>query len=570
MSGRQVHYEIHCYNGKSWTIAEAMDDQDLAKQKAKALFSGGKHKAVKVSKESFNQADGLFNTLTIATFGHVPVVKRMAEKNDPLKRIQLCRKPTDLYSYEGRRSIRMQLSTTLDHWAITPTELLHEPRYYLKLDNAGTVLQNAIQRTAVEQIQGTEVTVQERMRELHDVIGKAYSGMKELSAKAKVPNLKKVPLAKAAEAIKDEHQRTTLLSISLAKSLAEEKDIWSKFSFALTLITPGLPGWVVSIMDYLFAEMMQTPAILAGIMQAQNNVSELERLIGLVHLRRGKAAVEGFDVFNTFVMDAKLPNTQTALEQLLLQQMQTGGPLSQGELDEQLDAIVSVSKACEEDLAQDDKFSKEIQTAISSRCEKAVSSHSMAIYMANTVGPLERAKRLLKLAPKIYGSAAIKQLAKEIEPMIVPYEQQVLIRKAVENPLVAMGTLRQVQVLVSAAGFKDHTTDTFNDALDEMCMALLKSTDLVQKVLKSEKEQWQKAMQFLNLLSKATFVEGKSASGIRTTTRDLMRGSNLLDEMMKKATTQQEQVVQLKSFMDLLQTAGMGGADKGGGMAMTG
>lgn len=568
MSGNQTHFEVHTYNGKAWSIAEALDDQDSAKRLGKSLFASGKYKAVKVTKERYNSDDGTFSALTIANFGHVPTVKRMAEKDDPLKRIQLCRKPTDLYNYEGRRSIRLQLGTTLDHWAITPTELLHEPSYYLKLDNAGTLLQNAIQRTAVTQIQGTEVSVQERMRELYEVIGKAYTDLKDLLAKSKVPNLKKTPLPKVAEALKDEHQRSTILAAALSKALADEKDIWSKFTFTLTLLTPGLPGWVVGVLDYLFSEMMQTPAILKSIMQAQENTSELERMIGLVHLRRGKAAVEGFDVFNTFIVDNKLPNTQIALQQLLLQQMQSAGPLSQGDLGDQLDAIGTVKDAVEDDLSQEDKFSKDIFAAISTRCEKAISSHSINQYMADTVGPLERAQRLLKLAPKVCGAKALKQLAEEVEPIFVPYEQQVLIRKAVENPLEAMASLRRVQVLVSAAGFKEHTAERFHKALDDMCMALLKSTKLVEKVLKSETEQWQKAMQLLNLLSKATFVEGQSASGIRATTRDIMRGSNLLDELMKQAKTQQDQVMQLKSFMDLLQSAGMG--DQSKDMAMAG
>lgn len=568
MSETQTHFEVHTYNGKAWAIAEALDDQDAAKRMGKTLFASGKFKAVKVTKERYNSGDGTFSALTVANFGHVPTVKRMAEKDDPLKRIQLCRKPSDLYNYEGRRSIRMQLGTTLDHWSITPTELLHEPSYYLKLDNAGTLLQNAIQRTAVTQIQGTEVSVQERMRELYEVIGKAYTDLKTLVGKSKLPNLRKTSLPQAAEALKDEHQRTTLLSAALSTALAQESDIWSKFTFTLTLLTPGLPGWVVGILDFLFSEMMQTPAILKSIMQAQDSVSELERLIGLVHLRRGKAAVEGFDVFNTFIMDGKLPNTQIALQQLLLQQMQSGGPLSQGDLSEQLDAIVTVKDACEDDLSQEDKFSKDVFAAISTRCEKALSSHSINQYMAATVGPLDRAQRLLKLAPKVCGGQALKQLAEEVEPIFVPYEQQVLIRKAVENPLEAMTSLRQVQVLVNAAGFKDHTAERFNKALDDMCMALLNSTKLVEKLLKSDSEQWQKAMQLLNLLSKATFVEGQSASGIRATTREIMRGSSLLDELMKQAKTQQEQVMQLKSFMDLLQSAGMG--DQGKDMAMTG
>jgi len=555
----QTHYEVHVYDGRSWAIAQAMEDQDAAKHIGKTMFGMGKYKAVKVTKERYNKKDGTFTAMTIATFGHVQQVKRMAEKDDPLKRIQLCRKPTDLYNYEGRRSIRLQLGTTLDHWSITPTELLHDPSYYLKLDNAGTLLQNAIQRTAVKQIQGTEISVQERMRELYEVIGKAYTDLKQLLDNKSVPNLKKTHLAKAAEALKNEHQRSTLLSAGITSLLADEKDIWSKFSLVLTLLSPGLPSWVVGIIDYLFAEMMQTPAILKGIMQAQENDSELDRMIGLVQLRHGKAAVKGFEVFNRFIVEGNLPHTQTALQQLLLQQMQHGGPLSQGDLADQLDAIGAVKNACEDDLAQSDKFSKDIFSAITSRCEKALSSHSINVYMSETNGPIERAKRLLKLAPKIFGKRALKQLADQIEPIIVPAEQQTLILKGVENPLEAMASLRQLQLLVNKGNFEESSHETFNKALDSMCLSLMRSTNLIKKIMTSDIEQWQKAMKLLNLLSKATFVEGDSASSVRSVTRDLMRGSNLLDELMKSAKSQQEQVIQLKSFMDLLQSAGMGG-----------
>lgn len=558
MTAQQTHYEIHTYNGKAWSINNALDDQDDAKQMAKALFATGTHKGVKVSKERYDDGSGTFSALTILQLGQAANVKRMAERDDPLARIEVCRKPTDLYTYEGRRSIRIQLGTTLDHWAITPTELLHEPSYYLKLDNAGTVLQNAIQRAAVKQIQGTDIPVQERMRELYALISKTYHDLKALLAKSKLPDLKKTPLLQYAEKLKDEHQRTTILSAAISSSLAAEKDIWSKFSFTLTLLRPGLPGWVLDILDNLFAEMMQTPAILKGIMQAQQNDSELDRMIGLVHLRRGRAALDGFDVFNRFIIEGKLANTQTALQQLLLQQMRSGGPLSQGDLNDQLDAIVSVKDACGDDLSQDDRFSKDIYTAITTRCEKALSNHSINAYMAQTVGPLERAKRLLNLAPKVFGPLALRQLAEQIEPILVPHDQQVIIRKNMTNPLQGMAALRQVQILVNKARFQERSTARMNQALDDVCMALLTATNLIEKLMKSDLEDWQKALKFLTLLSKATFVEGRSATGVRVKTRDIMKGSNLLDELMKSATTQQEQVAQLKSFMDLLQAAGMG------------
>ncbi|MEM6684085.1 MAG: hypothetical protein AAF607_17760, partial [Pseudomonadota bacterium] len=169
-------------------------------------------------------------------------------------------------------------------------------------------------------------------------------------------------------------------------------------------------------------------------------------------------------------------------------------------------------------------------------------------------------RRLLKLAPKIFGKRALKQLADQIEPIIVPSDQQVLILKGVDNPLEAMATFRQLQVLVKQGNFEESADKEFNKALDGMCLSLMRSTNLIKKIMGSDLEQWQKAMKFLNLLAKATFVEGESASSVRNLARDLMRGSNLLDELMKSATTQQEQVLQLKSFMDLLQSAGMGGA----------
>ncbi|MEO0412628.1 MAG: hypothetical protein AAF221_12405 [Pseudomonadota bacterium] len=563
MTVEKTHFEVHAYDGKAWTITAALDDVEAAKTNAKTLFAGGKHRAVKVTKERYNEDKGTFASLTIVTHGSVPTSKRMAEKEDPTKRINVCRKPTDLYTYEGRRSIRLQIGTTLDHWSITPTEVLHDPEYYLKLDNAGTLLQNAIQRAAVQQIQGTDVSVQERMRELYDVLGQAYGDLKKLLGSHKLPNLRKTPVETVVETLGSEHQRTTLFSAALAKALKEEGDIWAKFTYTLTNLKKGLPAWVIKILDTLFAELMQTPAILRGIMESQDKSSELERMLGLVHLRHGKAALNGFDVFNEFITTSKMPNTETALQQLLLQQMRSSGSLSDGDLAEHLDAITEVREACAEDIDKGDAFSNEVFDAISKRCDKALSSHSINSYMAETAGPLDRAERLLKLAPKVIGKQALKQLAEQLNPILVPYEQQVLIRKNAENPLETMAQLRRLQVLLGNAEFAEQVAKDLNDALDNICMGLLQSTRLVQKLVKSEMEQWQKAMKLLDLLAKATFVEGESASNIRKTTREIMRGSGLIDELMKSAKTQQDQVMQLQKLMDLLTRAGMGASAAG-------
>lgn len=555
-----THFEIHTHDGRSWAIAAAVEDGETAKRNAKSIFATGKFRAVKVTKERFDAAKGTYATLTITTHGSIPTSKRMAEKVDLTKRVTVCRKPTDLYSYEGRRSIRLQIGNTLDHWAITPTELLHDPEYYLKLDNAGTLLQNAIQRTAVQQIQGTEVTVQERMRELYEVIGQAYGDLKRLVGAHKIIDLRSVPVEKASDTLSNEHLRTTLFSAALAKAIKQEKDIWSKFTFTLTVLKRGLPGWVIAVLDNLFAELMQTPAILRSIMEGQSKSSELERMLGLVHLRHGRAAIEGFEVFNTFLTENKLPITETALQQLLLQQMRIGSSLSNGDLADQLNAIMEVRDACEEDLGKEDGFANEVFDAISGRCQKALSSYSIGTYVADASGPLERCERLLKLAPKVIGKQALKQLAEQIEPIVVPYEQQTLICKGVTSPLETMAQLRRLQVMLSEANFADQITKDMDKALDDICFSLMTSTRLVEKVMKSDKQQWQKAMKLLDLLAAATFVEGQSSTKVRTTARDIMRGSGLLDELMKSASTQQDQVMQLKKLMDLLTAAGMGAA----------
>ncbi|MEM7570833.1 MAG: hypothetical protein AAF337_13660, partial [Pseudomonadota bacterium] len=557
------HFEVHAHDGKAWTIIAALEDVDAAKNNARSLFAAGKHRAVKVTKERYNDDKGTYASLTIVSHGNVPTSKRIAERHDPSKRINVCRKPTDLYTYEGRRSIRLQIGNTLDHWAITPTELLHDPDYYLKLDNAGTLLQNAIQRTAVQQIQGTDVPVQERMRELYDVLGQAYGDLKKLLASNKLANLQKFPIEKVAEQLSEEHQRTTLFSAALAAALKQEADIWAKFTFTLTHLKKGLPGWVIDVLDTLFAELMQTPAILRGIMESQKKSSELERMLGLVHLRHGKAALDGFDVFNEFITGGKMPNTETALQQLLLQQMRSSNVLSDGDLADHLDAITEIKEACSQDLEKEDAFSGEVFEAISKRCQKALSTHSVNTYMAAAAGPLDRAERLLKLAPKVIGKQALKQLAEQLSPILVPYDQQVLIRKNAENPLETMTQLRKLQVLLGKAEFAEQVAKDFNGALDNMCLGLLQSTRLIQKLEKSEMEQWQKAMKLLDLLAKATFVEGQSASGIRKTTREIMRGSGLIDELMKSAKTQQDQVMQLQKLMDLLTRAGMGASAAG-------
>ena len=171
--GVNIHYEVLGRRGGGWTILEVTKDRQAAIDYAETLWKNKQYTGLRVLKESFDKAENEITSVEIFTRGST----HKKSKYDESGSISPCLSPDDLYGPDGRRSIWDLMHASLTEWRITPTELLHSLDHYYKLYNAGTRLQNAVQRTAVS-FETEQGSIQERMRKIYKVIDLSIDIMK--------------------------------------------------------------------------------------------------------------------------------------------------------------------------------------------------------------------------------------------------------------------------------------------------------------------------------------------------------------------------------------------------------
>jgi len=114
--GKQIHYEIYArFGGGDYALLEAMTDRAKALKLAEETLKEGHAAAVKVMKETFDDATGEFATLKIFEDGKiVKTVKKPSKLDDEDAAPPLpCFKPDDLYSVHARATMARMLSDAL-------------------------------------------------------------------------------------------------------------------------------------------------------------------------------------------------------------------------------------------------------------------------------------------------------------------------------------------------------------------------------------------------------------------------------------------------------------------------
>ncbi len=187
--GAEEHYEILILQRSGWILDSIVFDRKAALSYAAGLSEIEGFAAVKVVYSVFSPGSGLFREGDVQLLdnpgGQIPdrrgAHRPLSVRVPPGEAGRVCAMPDDLHTAEARRIIAAVLGSHLNGWMITPLELLHLPQHALRLHEAGTVMQGAVQRAAVmlsHQGAGPAAGV---VKKLYDVIGAATRRLQEES-----------------------------------------------------------------------------------------------------------------------------------------------------------------------------------------------------------------------------------------------------------------------------------------------------------------------------------------------------------------------------------------------------
>ena len=158
MSAGNIHFEVFVrrYPDSNWALKTATDSRTVALDEAHDLIAKNQAAAVRVMRETLDQATGEFSSLTILNLGvpEKPRKVRAPEATEPL-----CLSPQDLYTCHARDRLGRLFDTWLDRHEVTAWELLHRPDLVERLEASGVEIAHAVLKIATPEAhsRGTSV-----------------------------------------------------------------------------------------------------------------------------------------------------------------------------------------------------------------------------------------------------------------------------------------------------------------------------------------------------------------------------------------------------------------------------
>ncbi|TNE67958.1 MAG: hypothetical protein EP335_00365 [Alphaproteobacteria bacterium] len=556
--GQSVHYEILGRRGNSWRIIEVISDRKAAVDKAEQIWGGRKFQGVRVLRESYDKANNEFSTVEIYSRG----ANRKTSKYDRAGSISPCLTPDDLYSPAGRRAIWDLLHNTLSDWKITPTELLHNLDHYYKLYNAGTKLQNAVQRTAVA-YESEQDSIQERMRKIYKIIDASIEIMK--ANKNKIPSLEMGRLKPVINDLGEKTNRRFLLISSITDYLKPAVTLGDKMGRTVAFLAADRPAWVLTILDQLISELMQhdgmLPQLLGDIEQRDVFMEQL------AHLQVGKLNMMGEDEhsprfsdellrLNGFLSQGQLPQTARVIFDRLKCEIEAAKPINARGLIEQLRSLNHL-RASLESLHEDYGTVDRIHDALASRAGRLINSQIIGEMLFELKNPVDQVNALMDLESVTIGMSNKRMVANFILPILSRPEYEAVFMGLDNQPIKRMNDLVHLQKRVFEADLTEMYKRKIAERLDGFCRTILDNTQVLKKIHMLDISLQDKAKKLLAMMADGYFTDGDCWERAEHQVRIYMKQPGFTAGLIT-TTDRAEAERSLLEFKDLLDRAGLG------------
>lgn len=553
-----VHYEIQGRQGASWTILQICNERETATKMAEKMWGAGKRfTGLKVLKESYNKSTHEFKSVEIFTRGNVG----KKSKYDQSGEITPCLSPDDLYGNDGRRSVWLLMSTTLKDWRITPTELLHSLEHYNKLYNTGTLLQDAIQRTAVS-FDTENDSIQERMRKLYRMVDNCVDLMK--AAEPNIPTLEMGRLKPIINALESAPNKKFLLLCSLVEYLRPAVTMSDKFGRIFIFLSNTRPDWVTEILDQLLSELLLHNSVLEDLLGDYEHRAEM--ILDLTYLAAGrfdqtkksqdsKKPSNDIKRLSGFIKEGMLPQTTHTLIERLKQEISSPHPLAKNSLVYQVTCLQELKHTVYSVF--DNPFLLDaLREELNSRASRLINSHSIAELIDTYTGPIEQINALLDLETVAIGQSNKTTIANCIMPILTRPDHETVFSGLDGSGINRMHDLTNLQQKLAGTELTEMHRRQISEKLDGFCKTILNNSQLLQKIHKLDISLQDKSIKILQLIGDGYFTDGDCLNLAEQQVRTYMRQhgftAGLIDSLSRDDAANK-----LMEFKELLAKAGI-------------
>ncbi|MGA7710759.1 MAG: hypothetical protein WCA81_02580 [Rhizomicrobium sp.] len=434
-----------------------------------------------------------------------------------------CTKAEDIYSRQAKRTIGRLLSDFLTQNKLTPTELLHRSDMLKKLEATGTLLQYAVQQTAIARAAAEKIPVQEIIKVLNDVVSDVYDRAFQDKRDNVFPEVKAEKFAALASKLAARDNGLYVLNGAIAKHLRDARSWDEKVVRLIRLMDttqPESPGGelLAGAGDTIIAEILHTGAAVQDIIGPRENFGEA--VIALINLFLGAEQAgqygkeQGLALLARYFFAGKLPLSRHSVGERIIAEILSLKRLRTDSYDNELKMLRRIVALATPGIG-DMLPGEDLTAALELRSKRFVAPECLNECLSNTVLPDEKLDWLFFADECIVGEQNKQVLADAAIRIVTSTE----FKEPFRSPRIAMSKRLQRLAFLNArarhCGFHESPKREIADILDAIAWVVALHANLFEIMDAKSESSAEKVMTILQLFAAGTFTEGRLSAKAR-------------------------------------------------------
>ncbi|MEH6477276.1 MAG: hypothetical protein V7727_16405 [Sneathiella sp.] len=557
MSQGSYHFEVHGRQAQSWTVQKVCDDRQSAIDSAGTLFKELSLKAVKVLEVSFGSDDPVFHDKEIFFQGEKDAPSQASDVDliGPV-----CQKIEDLFLPEARQSIASLLQKPMAGWKITPLELLYHGEHLQKLNDTGQILQGAVQRVAISQIQKTGQKVNQRVLDLYSLTNELLQDLKIRGRDGNVVLLEGEDLEGLLAKAKKAENPSLVFMFGVVHFFKEIPSLDLKFEKTLELIEANDDPEILGFLDQFLADFLYSTENLHKLLGGSENLGKgLLRIIDLIRaeINGGGDGHPALLRINLLIGRNLLPETKKLLVVKVMSSLKGNASFVKGDPYKSIMFHRRILSRLNVD-GNTHIGGQDSVEAIIQRCSRLTGSVSISEVLNGLEHPLDRVGRLIEVANGVVGATNLRAVANYIIPVLEsPHNTQIIIENS-DDDLKLLKTLSNLQQKIRDTGFQHFYHEKILSNLDRIGFELFKVKKVQNQLLSSASDKIQLGFSILGLIAEDAVPYPQVMGVVRGFAKKIIMSGDFMAELQKKALDGEADADLLKEFYMLLEGSQLG------------
>ncbi len=544
MNLRQTHFEIFLKRSPKadWALMEAMPEREPALEAARKLHETCPAGAVRVDKSTFHPDSGEFQTVSILSLG---VIAR-AGPRETRKAEPPCGAPGDLATVHARRTIARVLGQWLDRQLATPLELLHSPALAERLEREDTMLQHAIQKTAIAQAAEHEADVQHFVKRLNELTEQAINDLLNKRKKNQLPVIGDDGFGALAGRLGE--KRVFAMRAAVAGALASAPD-WKAKIETLLRLADELDGCetraaALTVLDDFLAEALAMPGGMESLAPEMECIGDrLEILVAVIASKENEAPTPAAAALARRFRAREMRGARGALIRHVLTELLRPQRLRPGAFWNEVHQVRRLADALIA-MAGPDLPPEDISEAFVYRSGRLVQPEAVdeALDGAGTLH--EEIERLIRLEAALAGTMAKKKLAAYLRTRLSSHRAETELACGQGNALERAGRIAALQQAVLDSRLPGEEKAELAAAFDRLCMISLTEGRVLDSLANGSGAPLDRAAMLLKLARRGGVTQGRASAEANA------RAQSLVRQAVRDGAAPPDKLSAIKSLLD--------------------